>query len=64
LQGYWIHGILKVLIGYGPGSVWAMAQTSPKIFSCEHGQVEKTKKKNKNLSFTLSSNLLFWKKSS
>jgi hypothetical protein len=28
------------------------AQTSPKIFSCEHGQGEKTKNKNKNLSFT------------
>jgi hypothetical protein len=47
--GYWIHGFLRVLISYGLSSVWAMAQTSPKIFSFEHGhgQGEKT---NKNLS--------------
>jgi len=44
---------LGVLIDYRPSSVWAMAQTSPKIFSFKHGQGEKTKKKNKNLSFTL-----------
>jgi len=73
LLGYWIHGFLRVLIDYKPSSVWAMAQTSPKIFSFEHGhgQGEKT---NKNLSFTFvviegtnvrcSSNLLLWKKSS
>jgi hypothetical protein len=54
LLGYWIHGFLRVLIGYGPSSVWAMTQPSSKIFSFEHGQGEKTKKnKNKNLSFTL-----------
>ena len=37
--------IFKSLIGYEPSSVWAMAQPSPKIFSFEHGQGEKLKKK-------------------
>jgi hypothetical protein len=45
LLGYWIHGLLRVLIGYGPTSFWTTDETSPEIFSFEHGQGEKTKKK-------------------
>jgi hypothetical protein len=34
---------LWVLIGYGSSSFWDAGQTSPKIFSFEHGQGEKRK---------------------